>query len=52
MKEGILMKKYSIGGADGPTSVFVTGKLKEQSLKTRIRNDIYRDINVKKWRRQ
>ena len=31
-----------IGGADGPTSVFVTGKLKEQSLKTRIRNDIYR----------
>lgn len=31
-----------IGGADGPTSVFVAGKVKEQSLKTRIRNDIYR----------
>lgn len=31
-----------IGGADGPTSVFVTGKLKEQSLKTRIQNGIYR----------
>lgn len=31
-----------IGGADGPTSVFVTGELKEQSLKTRIQNGIYR----------
>lgn len=31
-----------IGGADGPTSVFVTGKLKEQSRKTRIQNGIYR----------
>lgn len=40
-----------IGGADGPTSVFVTGKLKEQSLKTRIQNGIYR-YKRKKWKRQ
>ena len=31
-----------IGGADGPTSVFVAGKSAKQPLKIRIRNAIYR----------
>jgi hypothetical protein len=31
-----------IGGADGPTSVFVAGKSKKQSVKIRIKNVIYR----------
>lgn len=40
-----------IGGADGPTSIFIAGKLNKQPLKIRIRNDIYR-YKRKKWRRQ
>ena len=31
-----------IGGADGPTSVFIAGHSKKQSLKLRIKNSIYR----------
>lgn len=31
-----------LGGADGPTSVFVAGKSAKQPLKIRIRNAIYR----------
>lgn len=31
-----------IGGADGPTSIFIAGTPKKQPLKIRIRNDIYR----------
>jgi hypothetical protein len=31
-----------IGGADGPTSVFVAGKSKKRSVKIRIKNVIYR----------
>ena len=31
-----------IGGADGPTSVYVAGKKKRTPLKNRIRNKIYR----------
>lgn len=31
-----------IGGADGPTSIFMAGKTKKQPLKIRIRNGIYR----------
>ena len=30
-----------IGGADGPTSIFIAGKSEEQPLKLRIRNYIY-----------
>lgn len=35
-----------IGGADGPTSVYVAGKKKRISLKNRIKNKIYR------WKRK
>ena len=31
-----------IGGADGPTSVFIAGKYQKQSLKLRIKQAIYR----------
>ena len=31
-----------IGGADGPTSIFIAGHLKKQPLKIRIKNSIYR----------
>lgn len=31
-----------IGGADGPTSVFIAGKSKKTSLKIRIKNALYR----------
>lgn len=31
-----------IGGADGPTSVFIAGHSKKQPLKLRIKNSIYR----------
>ena len=31
-----------IGGADDPTSVFITGHSKKQPLKLRIKNSIYR----------
>ena len=31
-----------IGGADGPTSVFIAGHSKNQPLKLRIKNSIYR----------
>ena len=31
-----------IGGADGPTSVFIAGHSKKQPLKIRIKNSIYR----------
>lgn len=31
-----------ISGADGPTSIFIAGKIDRQSVKTRIKNVIYR----------
>ena len=31
-----------IGGADGPTSIFIAGHSKKQPLKIRIKNSIYR----------
>lgn len=31
-----------IGGADGPTSIFIAGKTKKQPLKLKIRNNIYK----------
>lgn len=31
-----------IGGADGPTSIFIAGKNRKQPLKLRIRNNIYK----------
>lgn len=31
-----------ISGADGPTSIFISGKIDRQSVKTRIKNVIYR----------
>lgn len=31
-----------IGGADGPTSVFIAGKYQKQSLKLRVQQAIYR----------
>lgn len=38
-----------IGGADGPTSVFIAGKSQKQPLTLRIKQAIYRlDINAKK----
>ena len=30
-----------IGGADGPTSIFIAGRTREQPLKLRIKNKIY-----------
>lgn len=31
-----------IGGADGPTSIFIAGKIQKKSLKVKIRNAIYK----------
>lgn len=31
-----------IGGADGPTSIFIAGPSEKQPLKVRIKNSIYR----------
>ena len=31
-----------IGGADGPTSIFIAGHSEKQPLKVRIKNSIYR----------
>ena len=31
-----------VGGADGPTSIFIAGHSKKQPLKIRIKNSIYR----------
>ena len=31
-----------IGGADGPTSIFIAGRTQKRPLKVRIRNIIYR----------
>jgi hypothetical protein len=31
-----------IGGADGPTSIFIAGRTQKKPLKVRIRNIIYR----------
>ena len=31
-----------IGGADGPTSIFIAGHSKKQPLKIKIKNSIYR----------
>lgn len=31
-----------IGGADGPTSIFIAGKIQKKSLKVKIRSAIYK----------
>ena len=31
-----------IGGADGPTSIFIAGKIQKKSLKVKIRRAIYK----------
>ena len=42
MKEKSKSEVSIIGGADGPTSVFIAGHSKKQPLKLRIKNSIYR----------
>ena len=37
-----------IGGADGPTSIFIAGPSEKQPLKVRIKNSIYRFNGSKK----
>ena len=36
-----------IGGADGPTSIFIAGPSEKQPLKVRIKNSIYRYKRIK-----
>lgn len=33
-----------VSGEDGPTSIFIAGKIDRQSVRTRIKNVIYRYI--------
>ena len=42
MKEKSKSEVSIIGGADGPTSIFIAGRTRKTSLKVRIRNIIYR----------
>ena len=42
MKEKSKSKVSIIGGADGPTSIFIAGRTRKKPLKVRIRNIIYR----------
>ena len=42
MKEKSKSEVSIIGGADGPTSIFIAGKTRKRPLKVRIRNIIYR----------
>ena len=42
MKEKSKSEGSIIGGADGPTSIFIAGRTRKKPLKVRIRNIIYR----------
>ena len=42
MKEKSKSEVSIIGGADGPTSIFIAGRTRKKPLKVRIRNIIYR----------
>lgn len=42
MKEKSKSEVSVIGGADGPTSIFIAGRTQKRPLKVRIRNTIYR----------
>ena len=42
MKEKSKSKVSIIGGADGPTSIFIAGRTRKKPLKVRIRNKIGR----------
>ena len=42
MKEKSKSEVLIIGGADGPTSIFIAGRTRKKPLKVRIRNIIYR----------
>ena len=42
MKEKSKSEVSIIGGADGPTSIFIAGRTRKRPLKVRIRNIIYR----------
>ncbi len=42
MKEKSKSEVSIIGGADGPTSIFIAGRTQKRPLKVRIRNTIYR----------
>lgn len=42
MKEKSKSEVSIIGGADGPTSIFVAGRARKRPLKVRIRNIIYK----------
>ena len=42
MKEKSKSEVSIIGGADGPTSIFIVGRTQKRPLKVRIRNTIYR----------
>ena len=42
MKEKSKSEVSIIGGADGPTSIFIVGRTRKKPLKVRIQNFIYR----------
>ena len=42
MKEKSKSQVSIIGGADGPTSIFIAGRTRKKPLKVRIQNIIYR----------
>ena len=42
MKEKSKSEVSIIGGADGPTSIFIAGRTRKKPLKVRIQNIIYR----------